>query len=355
MKKFRSFLLVVFLLTTSLLSACGIGAAGGNKEQASAASSSQPAEPSTVKIGLLKNVTHAPAFVAIKNGYFQKQFGNNIKVEVVGFDNGSDFSTAMATGQIDIGFVGPSPVTNQYVRSKNIKIISGSNNGGAVLVARNDSGISSVKDLVGKTAVIPTKGSTNEISLRLLLEQEGVKVTTDTSGVQLITMAPADTLVAMKQKQVDVALLPEPWGTQIVGEGIGKIVVDWNKIPPNDGDYPLTIVVANDKFLKEHRNEAKAAIRANSEAIEFIQKNPEESYKLVSDELKELTGKGLALELIKAALDHLRLTTDVDKASLETMAKVAIDAGYIKGIEKSSLDLSDMLDLSLLQEVKNGK
>jgi NitT/TauT family transport system substrate-binding protein len=353
MKKSQSFLLLAFLLTTSLLSACGTGASGGNKEQTSA--SSQPAELLTVKIGLLKNVTHAPAFIAIKNGYFQKQFGNNVKVEVVGFDNGSDFSTAMATNQIDIGFVGPSPVTNQYVRSKNIKIISGSNNGGAVLVARNDSGISNVKDLAGKTAVIPTKGSTNEISLRLLLEQEGLKVTIDTSGVQLITMAPADTLVAMKQKQVDVALLPEPWGTQIVSEGIGKIVVDWNKVPPNDGDYPLTILVANDKFLKEHRNEAKAAIQANIEAIEFIQKNPEEAYKLVSDELKELTGKGLALELIKAALDHLRLTTDVDKASLETMAKVAIDAGYMKGIEKNSLDLSDMLDLSLLQEVKSEK
>jgi NitT/TauT family transport system substrate-binding protein len=261
----------------------------------------------------------------------------------------------MATGQIDIGYVGPSPVTNQYVRSKNIKVISGANNGGAVLVARKGSGISSVKDLAGKVAAIPTKGSTNEISLRLLLEQAGLKVTTDTSGVQLIAMAPADTLVAMKQKQVDAALLPEPWGTQIVGEGIGDIVVDWNKVPPNDGNYPLTILVASDSFLKEHRDLAKAAIRANLDAIDYIRKNPEATYALVSDELKELTGKGLAIDLIKAALNHLSLTEDVDKAALESMAKVAIDAGYIKGVDKNSLDLSGMLDLSLLQEVRNGK
>ncbi|WP_248924303.1 ABC transporter substrate-binding protein [Paenibacillus hamazuiensis] len=354
MKK-TSFALTLIVFVAALIAACGQASPSSDKTPAASTSASAPAAPVTLKLGLLKNVTHAPAFVAIKEGYFQKEFGANVKYEVIGFDNGSDFSTALATGQIDLGFVGPSPVTNQYVRSKNIKIISGSNNGGAVLVARKNAGISSVKDLAGKVAAVPTKGSTNEISLRLLLQQNGLQVTTDNSGVQLVTMAPADTLVAMRQKQVDVSLLPEPWGTQIAGEGIGDILVDWNQVPPNNGNYPLTILVASDKFLKEHRDLAKAAIRANIQAIDFIQKKPEDTYKLVGDELKELTGKGLAPDLIKAALNHLSLTTDVDKGALESMAKVAIDAGYIKGLEKNSLDLSGMLDLSLLQEVKSGK
>lgn len=349
-------LLVIFVV---LLTACGSGAADNEGAAATAASDSDSADQTasaiTVKLGLLKNVTHAPAFVAIQNGYFQKYFGSNVKLEVIGFNNGSDFSTALATGEIDIGYVGPSPVTNQYVRSKNIKIISGANNGGAVLVARKGAAISGVNDLAGKVAAVPTKGSTNEISLRLLLEQAGLKVTTDTSGVQLVTMAPADTLIAMKQNQVDAALLPEPWGTQIVNEGIGDIVVDWNKVPPNDGNYPLTIMVASDSFLKEHRDLAKAAIQANLDAIAFIESNPDETYELVGDELKELTGKGLSGDLIKAALNHLSLTPDVDQTALESMAKVAIDAGYIKNVDKDSLDLSGLLDLSLLQEVKNGK
>jgi NitT/TauT family transport system substrate-binding protein len=244
---------------------------------------------------------------------------------------------------------------NQYVRSKNIKIISGVNNGGAVLVARKGSGIYAVKDLAGKVAAIPTKGSTNEISLRLLLEQAGLKVTTDTSGVQLIAMAPADTLVAMKQKQVDVTLLPEPWGTQIVNEGIGDIVADWNKIPPNDGNYPLTVLVANNSFLEEHRDLAKAAIRANLDAITYMQRNPDETVKIVGGELKELTGKGLPGDLIKAALNHLSLTADIDITTLESMARVAIEAGYIKDLDKKSPDLSGLLDLSLLQELRTGK
>ena len=144
-------------------------------------------------------------------------------------------------------------------------------------MARKDAGIQSVKDLVGKTVAVAAKGGTPDMSLRLLLKQEGLKVSTDTSGVQIVTRAPADTLVAIRQKEVDATLIAEPWGTQIIQEGSGTILVDWNKIPPKDGNYPLTILVASDKFLKEHRDLAKKAVKANKQAIDFIQQNPEQS------------------------------------------------------------------------------
>ncbi|WP_219835524.1 ABC transporter substrate-binding protein [Paenibacillus sp. R14(2021)] len=335
----------LLIMAAGMLSACG-----SNKETTAADGEL------TVKIGILKNVTHAPGFVALQNGYFQNEFGKNVTIEVIAFDNGSDFSTAIATNQIDLGYVGPGPAINQYLKSKNFRVISGSNNGGAVLIAGKDAGIGSVKDLVGKTVAIPTKGSTNEISLRLLLQQEGLKVTTDSSGVQIITRAPADTLVAIRQKEVDATLIPEPWGTQMVEEGTGVVLVDWDKIPPNDGNYPLTILTASDKFLKEHRDLAKKAIRANEEGIDFIKQNPDKAYDLISDELKALSGKGMDAKRIKAALDHLNLTEGVDLDVIKTMAKVSFDAGYIKGIkEEDKLDLSELIDLSLLDEVRQSK
>ncbi|OCT14834.1 aliphatic sulfonate ABC transporter substrate-binding protein [Paenibacillus pectinilyticus] len=343
MKKLAG-LLSLLLMFTLVISACG-----------TKSNSASSTENLTVKVGILKNVTHAPGFVALQNGYFQNGFGKNVKIEVTGFDNGSDFSTAMATNQIDIGFVGPGPAINQYLKSKNFRVISGSNNGGAVLIARKDAGIKSVKDLVGKTVAIPTKGSTNEISLRLLLQQEGLKVSTDTSGVQMITRAPADTLVAIRQKEVDATLIPEPWGTQMVEEGIGQVLVDWDKIPPNNGDYPLTLLLASDDFLKNHRDLAKKAIKANLDGINFIKENPTKAYDLVSAELKELSGKGMDAKLIKAALDHLKLTDEVNADAIKAMAKVSFDAGYIKGLKEDELDLSKFIDLSLLNEVKKEK
>ncbi|KRE58264.1 ABC transporter substrate-binding protein [Paenibacillus sp. Soil750] len=331
------------LVVPLVLSACG-----QSKEVASSAVST------TVKIGILKNVTHAPGFIALQNNYFQDAFGKNAKIDVTAFDNGADFATAIATDQIDIGYVGPGPVINQYLKSKNIRVIAGANNGGAVLVARKDAGIKSVKDLVGKTVAVAAKGGTPDLSLRLLLKQEGLKVSTDTSGVQIVTRAPADTLVAIRQKEVDATLIAEPWGTQIIQEGSGTILVDWNKIPPKDGNYPLTILVASDTFLKDHRDLAKKAVKANKQAIDFIQQNPNKAYDLISDELKQLTGKGMEPALIKAALDHLKLTEEITLEDINEQAKTSFDAGYLK-VKAEELDFSKFLDLSLLNEVRKEK
>jgi len=309
----------------------------------------------TVRFGLLKNVTHAPALVALQEGFLQKNLGPGVKIEVSAFNNGSDFSTALASGQLDIGFVGPGPLINQYLKSKNFRVISGSNNGGAVLVVRSDAGIKTVADLKGKTVAIPTKGSTNEISLRLLLKQVGLKVTDDATGVQLITRAPADAITGFRQKQIDAALIPEPWGTQIVQAGLGSVLVDWDHIPPEDGNYPLTILVASDDFLKNHKDWALAVIKSNLDGIAFLKASPEKSWTSVSDQLKTLTGKGIDPALVKAALDHLSLTDQVSLSSLETFAQASFEAGYLRGVSAADLKLGTFLDLSYLAEAKKKK
>jgi NitT/TauT family transport system substrate-binding protein len=355
MKKQLSTLLAILIVTVLVLSACGKKEEPAAPPAAGGAAGTKAPTASTVRIGIFKNVTHAAGYVALEQGLFQKAWGDNVKIEVVGFDNGSDFSTALATDQIDLGYTGPGPATNQFIKSKNFRIVSGSTNGGAVLVAAKDSGITSPKDLLGKTVAIPTKGSTNEISLRLLLQQNNLKVTTDKTGVNIIARAPADTMVAMRQKEIDATLVPEPWGTQMEQEGVGKIIVDWDKIPPNNGNYPLTLLAVSDKFLKDHREMAKQAVKANADAVDFIKKNPDKSYEIINNRLKSLSGKGMEINLIKASVSRFSLTTDVSKEAIEEMAKVSIDAGYIKDIKKEELDLSKFLDLSLLTEVKAGK
>ncbi|MFD0695799.1 aliphatic sulfonate ABC transporter substrate-binding protein [Paenibacillus sp. GCM10027628] len=337
-------LISITLLISLVLSACG-----ASKEAANTTGDT------TVKIGILKNVTHAPGFIALQNNYFGQEFGKSAKIEVTAFDNGADFATAIATNQIDLGYVGPGPVINQYLKSKNIRVIAGANNGGAVLVVRKDAGIRSVKDLVGKTVAVAAKGGTPDLSLRLLLGQEGLKVTTDASGVQVVTRAPADTLVAMRQKEVDATLIAEPWGTQMIQEGTAEILVDWDKIPPKNGNYPLTILVASDKFINEHRALAKKAIKANKQGIDFIKQNPDKAYDLISNELKQLTGKGMEPALIQAAIDHLKLTEDITLDDINAQAKTSFDAGYMKGVKAEELDFSKFLDLSLMTEVKQEK
>jgi len=333
--------LVLILLASALLTACGDAVPVGSKAH-------------KVRLGIFKNVTHAAAYIALQQDYFRQAWGDDVEIEVTAFDNGSDLSIAMATGDIDIGFVGPGPATTFYLKSRNFRIVSGSNNGGAVLVARSDAGITSVKDLAGKTVAIPAKGNTNEISLRLLLAESGIGIGKKTGDAHLIVRAPADTLISFRQKEADATLVPEPWGTQLEQAGLGRILVDWQGIPPYDGHYPTVIMVASDTFIQRQRELVKGAIDANRKAIEFIRAHPDEAYELINNELKKLSGKGLDPALIRASIQRLDLTTDVSREAVEQMVKVSIDAGYIKGVKKEELDLSEFFDLSMLQELEKG-
>ncbi|MBP1965113.1 ABC transporter substrate-binding protein [Paenibacillus aceris] len=338
----KAWMLLLLLFVVTMLSAC--------EEKLTASG-----KPQVVRVGVFKNVTHAAAYIALENGYFAREWGNDVKIEVTAFDNGSDLSIAMATGDIDVGFVGPGPATTFFLKSGNYRVVSGSNNGGAVLVARNGAGINGVKDLVDKTIAIPSKGNTNEISLRMLLQQEGISLGRGAGSAHLIVRSPSDALISFRQKEIDAALVPEPWGTQIERAGLGKVVVDWQAIPPNHGDYPTVIMVASDKLIERHRDIVKGAIKANMDGIAFIQNNPEQAYELINNQLKQYSGKGMDKGLIKASLSRLRLTTDVDVKVMEEMARVSIAARYIKGIKEEELDLSKFVDLSMLEEVKKGK
>ena len=97
----RAWLLLLLLFVVSMLSAC--------EEKLTASG-----KPQVVRVGVFKNVTHAAAYIALEKGYFAREWGDEVKIEVTAFDNGSDLSIAMATGDIDVGFVGPGPATTFF-------------------------------------------------------------------------------------------------------------------------------------------------------------------------------------------------------------------------------------------------
>src|SRR5215470_10694604 len=102
-----------------------------------------------LRIGYFPNINHAQAVIGLGSGEFQKELGNNIKVQTYVFNAGSSAIQALLANRIDVTYVGPGPAVNGYVASegKDPRIISGAASGGAVFVVRNDSGIKSPKDL----------------------------------------------------------------------------------------------------------------------------------------------------------------------------------------------------------------
>src|ERR1700733_12623587 len=128
--------------------------------------SASAAAPVTVRLGYLANITHAPALIAVKNGYFAKELGSAGTVSTTVFSSGTQETTAILAGQIDAAYVGPNPAINAWQKSNGaaIKVISGVATGGASIVVKP--AIASAAGLKGQSLATPSLGNTQDVAVR---------------------------------------------------------------------------------------------------------------------------------------------------------------------------------------------
>src|SRR6185312_15390161 len=153
---------VAVAATTALATGCSSSSAGTTN-----ASGGQV----VLRLGFLTNITHAPALVGISKGFFAKDLGKNVTLELKPFSTGTEEATALLAGQLDAAYVGPNPAIKAFQTSggKLIKVISGAASGGAALVVKK--GIDSASQLKGQKLATPSLGNTQDVALRYWLKQ----------------------------------------------------------------------------------------------------------------------------------------------------------------------------------------
>ena len=186
---------------TALAAGCSSSAASSGSGSSSGGSSSAPV---TLRLGFLANITHAPALVALKEGFFAKDLGKNVTLKTSVFSSGTQETTALLAGQLDAAYVGPNPAINAWQKSsgKAIKIISGAASGGAALVVKK--GITSVSQLKGQKLATPSLGNTQDVALRYYLKSHGL-TSTETGGgdVPITPISPnSDAVLEFKSGQI---------------------------------------------------------------------------------------------------------------------------------------------------------
>jgi NitT/TauT family transport system substrate-binding protein len=314
--------------------------------------------PNTVKnlrIGYFPNINHAQAVIGLGNADFQKALGNNIKVQTFIFNAGPSAIEALLAKRIDVIYVGSNPAVNGYVVSegKDLRIISGASSGGAVFVVRNDSGIVSPKDFVGKKFASPQLGNTQDIALRKYLLDNGYKTTENGGTVTVTPVANPDILTLFLKKQLDGAWVPEPWGTRLVKEANGRIFLDERSLW-KDGEFVTANIAASTDYLKNNSDVIKKLLEAHVNETIWINDHRQEAIKAFNIELKKLTGKTIPEDELRQAVSRIDFTYDPLKLSLFRSANNAYDLGFLaKG--KPHPDLSGIFDLTILDEVLKEK
>ena len=126
----------------------------------------------TVKIGYLPTDHDAALFVANSTGMFKDA---GIDVELYEYNNGGDLMSAMASGDLDVGYVGITPVIYSMSKGVPIKIVAGAQNEGSGLLSY-DSSVKSITDLKGKVVATPGESSIQSVLLKYDLKKNGLNI-----------------------------------------------------------------------------------------------------------------------------------------------------------------------------------
>lgn len=284
-----------------------------------------------VNVGYFNNVTHPQALLMKANGSLEERFGEEVTVKWTAFNAGPAEVEALFAGDIDIGYIGPVPALTANVKSDgDVVILSGATKGGAVLVKRDGVDINSVEDLAGKTVAIPQIGNTQHLNLLELLEKNNLKPDTEGGSVRISAVANADVANMMERGDIDAALVPEPWGATLLGQGAG-LVLDYDEVYMN-GDYDVAVVVARKEFVEENPELVEAFLAEHEAATAQMNEQKKDSLKIINEELETATGKSLNEDILNDAFERIGVSTELNRDSIRGFAEIGKSQGIIKEV-----------------------
>jgi NitT/TauT family transport system substrate-binding protein len=309
-----------------LLAGCSSSSSSGSTANSNAGGGS----PVTVRLGFLSNITHAPALVGLKEGFFTKALGSAGTLKATAFSAGTEETTAILSGQLDAAYVGPNPAINAWQKSNGtaIKIVSGAATGGASIVVKK--GISSAAQLKGKALATPSLGNTQDVALRYWLKQNGLTTTTTGGGDALVkpTKPNSAAVLEFKSGQIAGASEPAPYDIQMVNAG-GTVLLSEPGV--------TTLLVVTQSFLSAHPDIVADLVKAQVQANDFIKSHPAQAQADANTELGSYTGKPLKASIVAASFKEITFTNDPAAASLKTDADQAVSLGLLKPVNLTGI------------------
>jgi NitT/TauT family transport system substrate-binding protein len=259
-----------------------------------------------------------------------------IKVEEHVFAKGPDVMQAILAGELDVGATASEAAISGRANGAPIYVVAGFAKGGARLVARPDSKITSIKDLKGKKVGV-TRGGIHEVLLAAELQQAGITFS-DQPGkdVQLVFLAFADLNQALLGNNLDAIMQSEPQSSQAINKGYGVEVMKPYDTPIGE---PVRTMVMSEKFYTEHRATAAKFMKCFVQATKiFIDSKPTaEKYvrevifknQITADDFQDaISNSPYAYDVTP---QHIQVTTDVmGKTGVGRMRKPPVASEWVK-------------------------
>ena len=191
-----------------------------------------------------------PSSVGIANGDFEKATG--AKIDFRRFNSGAEIFAAIASGDVQVGYVGSSPFAAATSRGLDVKAFYLASISGVdeALVVRNGSGINSLADLKGKKlAAAPV--STDHYQLLALIKSLGLTE----KDVQVFAIPQPEIVAGYNRGDLDGGFVWDPALTELKKNG--KVIVTSRDVA-DKGAPTFSAWVATAAFAKENPGFLKA-------------------------------------------------------------------------------------------------
>jgi NitT/TauT family transport system substrate-binding protein len=282
-----------------------------------------------VRVGFFPNLGHAAALVGLESGRFATALGGAAALDARAFVAGTELVTALAAEEIDVAYLGPGPAIKAFSAGVPLRIVAGAAEGGSVVVARPDAGVRAVTDLAGKRVTVPRFGNTQDVLMRALLRQAGLQDTAHQGTVEVLQAESSDVLRLLQLKQIDAAIVAEPWGARLEKEAGASIMVDWRGVW-RGGRYPSAVLVMREPWRRAHPALAERWLQAHRETVAWIRAEPEAALDRCGEAVRRHTGKSLPRETLARAFTRLEITDRVDAEALDAFQGLMREAGYLR-------------------------
>jgi taurine transport system substrate-binding protein len=277
-----------------------------------------------------------PAKVAQADGLYEKTTG--WKINWRQFNSGSEVFAALASGDVQIGFTGSSPLAAAASRELPFQTILVADLIGdaEALVVRNASHIHEPKDLIGKKIAVPFV-STTHYSLLAALKHWSI----DPKQVQILNLQPPEITAAWQRGDIDAAYVWDPAlgkakesGTVLV---TSREVAEW-------GAPTFDAWVARKDFIAAHPDFVSGFVKVTLDAYAAYKKDPSQFAAASPATQKIAKLSGAKPEEVPDLLKSYAFPVAAEQADLlggRTVTAIAATAAFLKEQNKIEQLLPD--------------
>ncbi|WP_292986851.1 taurine ABC transporter substrate-binding protein [Pantoea sp.] len=218
-----------------------------------------------VNVTVAYQTSAEPAKVAQADNSFAKESGASVDWRK--FDSGAGVLRALASGDVQIGNIGSSPLAVAAAQKLPIEaflLASQLGNSEALVVKKN---ITTPKDLIGKRIAVPFI-STTHYSLLAALKHWGIQP----SQVQLVNLQPPAIIAAWQRGDIDGAYVWAPAVNEL--EKQGKVLTDSAEVG-SWGSPTLDVWVVRKDFAEQHPEIVTAFARSALDAQQAYLNSPD--------------------------------------------------------------------------------